>query len=40
MAVLEEFAWPKKDFYHYHFGNGSFVECEYQHSILKIVKLG
>jgi len=37
MAVLEEFAWPKRDFYHYHIENGSFVECEYQDSVLKLV---
>lgn len=40
MAILEKFAWPKRDFYDYHIGNGAFVKYEYQDLTLKSAKSG
>ena len=33
MAILGEFARPKRDFYDYHIGNGAIAEYAYQNNI-------
>lgn len=35
MAIMEAFAQPKGDFYDYHIGNGCFLRCEYEGTMLK-----
>ncbi|MBQ8598546.1 MAG: histidine phosphatase family protein [Oscillospiraceae bacterium] len=35
MAIMEAFAQPKGDFYDYHIGNGCFLHCEYEGTMLK-----
>ena len=40
MAILGEFARPKRDFYDYHIGNGAIAEYAYQNLTLKLIKSG
>ena len=36
MAVLESFAYPKRDFYAYHIGNGECLACTYDGQTLRV----
>ena len=36
MAILEAFAQPHRDFYHYHINNGECVRCEYQAHVITV----
>lgn len=40
MAIMEAFALPKRDFYDYHIGNGCFLRCTYEDSVLKAEEKG
>ncbi len=34
MAILEEFVRPKQDFYHYHIGNGQYIQAYYRQGMI------
>lgn len=37
MAVLETFAWPRKEFYDYHIANGAYIAAYYEDGNLRII---